>query len=444
MRNTLNRIAMLLEKQIRISGIVIILVSLAMSATAQRNSLQYFRPYDQRGINVFETSKTDTVKFNDVAVQLGGGLAMQFQGLTQENNEGTLAELGADLNLPTANLNLDAQLHNGVRMHLRMYLSARHHNEAWIKGGHLQIDRLDFIRPGFLENIMQYTTVRVGLDEFNYGDAHFRRSDNAQAISNPFVENFVMDAFSTEAFAEITVQRYGFLGVAGVTNGKLNQNVVKASNSDNRPSFFGKLGYDNQLSKDLRVRLTGSLYTNHGTTTGTYLYGGDRAGSRYYMVLRTLPDQAGAVQATDFDGRYNAKFTKLTAIQVNPFIKYKGLELFGIYEHADGSEDIVENGNVVTTAGCFTQLAGEVVYRFGSQERFYLAGRYNTIGGKQREDAPSDLKINRFNVAGGWFLTKNILAKIEYVNQEYVGEAWTGRFDGARFNGVVVEAVIGF
>jgi hypothetical protein len=194
--------------------------------------------------------------------------------------------LGTDFNLPNANLNLDVQLAEGMRMHLRTYLSSRHHAEAWIKGGHMQISNLNFISPGFLEDIMQYTTVTIGLDEFNYGDAHFRRSDNARTIFNPFVGNYIMDAFSTEAFGEITLQTPGgLLAVVGLTNGKLNQNVVVTDASDNKPSFYGKLGFDSQLNDDLRVRLTGSWYTNQGTTTGTWLYGGDRAGSRYYSVL---------------------------------------------------------------------------------------------------------------------------------------------------------------
>jgi hypothetical protein len=89
----------------------------------------------------------------------------------------------------------------------------------------MQISNLDFIQPGFLSGLMDITTITIGLDEFNYGDAHFRRSDNARAIFNPFIGNYIMDAFSTEAFGEFTFQTNGLLAVLGVTNGKLNQNV---------------------------------------------------------------------------------------------------------------------------------------------------------------------------------------------------------------------------
>jgi len=211
--------------------------------------LQFFRPNNKAGLNIFEPSKKNNVPFDGIKVRVGGDFAMQFQAINQTNTLDSLVELGSNFNLPTANLNLDVQLYNGLRMHLRTYLSSRNHAEAWVKGGSIQIDKLDFIKPGFLQGLMDVTTITIGMDEFNYGDAHFRRSDNARAIFNPFVGNYIMDAFSTEAFGEVTIQKSGFLGVVGITNGKLNQNVVVNANTDNKVSFFGKLGYDKQLER---------------------------------------------------------------------------------------------------------------------------------------------------------------------------------------------------
>jgi len=410
--------------------------------SAQQANLQFFRQNNQQGLNIFETSKVDTVRYEGVRVRVGGDFAMQFQGINQSNTANNLVELGSNFNLPTANLNLDVQLVDGVRMHLRTYLSSQHHSESWVKGGHLQIDKLDFIKPGFLEGFMNIATLTVGLDEFNYGDAHFRRTDNARAIFNPFVGNYIMDAFSTEAFGELTLQKSGFLVVAGVTNGKLNQSTVVNDKTDNKLSIYGKLGFDQQVSDDLRVRLTGSIYSNSGTSTGTWLYGGDRTGSRYYNVLHTLPDSLGNTQGGHFEGRYNARFVKLTAIQINPFIKFRGLEFFGIYELASGSNEIT--APAAMKEGAFTQIAAELVYRFGKEEKFYVAGRYNTVQGKTVESATENLEISRFNVGAGWFLSKNIVTKIEYVNQQYTGNAWTGRFAGAQFNGINIEAAISF
>lgn len=381
----------------------------------------------------FEPSKADTSTFDGVKVKVGGDFALQFQSLTHSSEIDTLYELKPNLNLPTANLNLDVALYDGLKMHMRTYLSSRHHNEAWVKGGHMQVDKLDFISEGFLSNIMELVSIRVGLDEINYGDAHFRRSDNAEAINNPFVGNYIMDAFSTEAFGEITVQKSGIIGVLGVSNGKLNQNVTvtKRYNGDNKLSLYGKLGYDKQISDDFRARLTASFYTNQGTTTGSYLYGGDRSGARYYSVM--VVDGANDVFTS---GRYNPRFSQITAVQINPFIKFKGAEFFGIYEMANGGE---KDKN-----GSFSQIGAELLYRFGGKEQFYLGGRYNAVSGTQTEDA-KQIDISRINAGGGWFLTENVLTKVEFVQQSYTGEGWEGStFQGGEFNGLMIEAVVSF
>jgi hypothetical protein len=386
----------------------------------------------------FETQKSDLPEFEKLKVKVGGDFAIQFQGLDHSTDNDTIAlyDLVSNINLPTANLNLDVLLADGVQMHLRTYLSARHHNEAWVKGGYVKIDKLDFISQGFLSGLMNVTTLKFGLDEINYGDAHFRRTDNAYALNNPFVGNYIMDAFTTEAFGEVLIQTSGFIGMIGISNGKLNQNVTVTNryNYDNKISFYGKLGYDKQFTDDFRGRLTGSWYLNQGTSTGTYLYSGDRAGSRYYSVM--VIDGA----ADNFtSGRFNPGFTQITSVQINPFIKFKGLEFFGIYEMAMGGE---KDNN-----GSYTQLAADLLYRFGGKEQFYAGGRYNLVTGTQTSDS-EDIKIDRINVGGGWFLTENIVVKAEYVTQKYAGDGIIAKlgpvYKGGAFNGFMLEAAISF
>ncbi|MGK7396930.1 MAG: hypothetical protein ACNS62_20305 [Candidatus Cyclobacteriaceae bacterium M3_2C_046] len=410
---------------------VLILGPLAMYA--QRTPIQFWRPNNYQGVNVFEDPKVDSVEFDGVAVRVGGDFAIQFQSLNQENADNGLVELGSNFNLPTANLNLDVQLYDGLRMHLRTYLSSRNHAEAWVKGGHMAIDKLDFISEGFAEEIMKVLRFRIGLDEINYGDAHFRRSDNARVIFNPFVGNYLMDAFTTEAFGEVTVLTPGgFIGMLGVSNGKLNQSVAVNPDTDNGTSFYGKLGYDQRFQDDFRFRITGSWYINNGTSTGFYLYGGDRAGSRYYSVMHTInPDD----RDSNFAGRINPRFAKLTSFQINPFLEIGGLEFFGVFEVASDGDD--------ATGGSYTQLAGDLIYRFGSWEQFYLGLRYNSVSGEPSEGATTQ-NINRFNLGGGWFMTRNVLAKIEYVSQNYT-DGFDGQiFEDASFNGIMLEAAISF
>ncbi len=386
--------------------------------------LQNYRSPSQDGLNVFEAPKEAADEDMDhIFLRPGGDFAIQFQALEQENDLDNLVELAPNLTLPSANLNIDVQFTPGVRMHLRTYLSSKHHNEAWVKGGYFQIDDLNFIQDGFLSDVMQYTRVRVGMDEINYGDTHFRRSDNAGALFNPFVENYIMDSFTTEPFAEVTVMKDGFLGVAGVSNGRLNQTPTPG---DDGVALFGKLGYDRQVSDDVRVRLTGSIYHSTKESTRDYLYNGDRAGSRYHKVLNTEEI------TNDFMPRFNPGFANLTAYMLNPFVRFAGLEFFGVAEMAiDGESD-----------ANYTQLGGELLYRFGNREQFYVGTRYNMVTGETAEGLEQD--INRFNVGGGWFLTPNVLSKVEYVTSSYDGAGFTDHLAGAKYNGVVVEAVISF
>ncbi|MFY0607111.1 MAG: hypothetical protein JXR10_10365 [Cyclobacteriaceae bacterium] len=414
-------------KSIRLTLLAVLMV-ISQIGFAQLPELQYFRSNDKDGLNVFETSKDNDVPFDGIKLRVGGDFAMQFQGISQTNSGDSLTELANNFNLPTANLNLDVQLADGVRMHLRTYLSSRHHTEAYVKGGYIQMDKLDFVKPGFLEGFMNMATIRVGMDEINYGDAHFRRSDNARAIFNPFVGNYIMDAFTTEPFVEVTVQNNGLIGMLGATNGRLNQ---KPTPGDDGYVIFGKLGYDNQINDDLRVRLTGSFYSSSDKGTRDYLYNGDRAGGRYYQLFGT-----STISSSDFSPRFNTRFGYQTAFQINPFVKFQGFEFFGIFETVSNGDDAV--------GGSFTQLGAEALYRFGGEEQLFLGGRFNSVTGNS-SDAGGDLEMQRINVGGGWFLTNNVAAKLEYVSQTFDGAGWVGtQYVGAEFSGVVIEATIGF
>ncbi|MEX0594155.1 MAG: hypothetical protein WD115_05215 [Balneolaceae bacterium] len=392
--------------------------------------LQYFRAPDQTGLNQFEPSKESDTPYDGFNLRISGSNTLQFQALDHESNTaGALHEIGPNFNLATSNLDIDAQLHNGLRMHLRTYLSSRHHSEAWVKGGYLQIDRLDFIEQGFASELMDNVTIKVGHMEINYGDAHFRRSDNGQAIFNPFVGNYLMDSFATEVGGEVYWQQDGFLFMAGVTNGKLNQSVVD-SQIMTRPSVVGKIGLDRQLDQDLRVRLTGSVY-HTSQSGGNTLYTGDRAGARYYNVM--------TASTADFrTGRWNPAFNnEVTAFMLNPFVKYQGLEFFGLIEQASGKSAAEADRRA------FTQLGAELLYRFGTAEQIYLGGRYNLVTGEEIGSG-LDVDVTRINVGGGWFMTRNVLAKLEYVTQKYDGFATGSLYDGGTFNGLMLEAVISF
>ncbi len=419
-------------KTIKASVILLIALVITQFTNAQKRDLDNFRPRDQRGINVFEAPKDTVTTFDGIKVRIGGASTLQFQAIDHENNGAVpLIALGDNFNLATANLDLDVALYDGVRMHLRTYLSSRHHPEPYVKGGYLLVDKLEFVNEGFMADAMKYLTFKFGHMEINYGDAHFRRSDNAATIYNPFIGNHLMDAFTTEVGFEAYYRRSGWIAMLGVTNGKLNQSVEE---TNTKASFVAKLGYDKQINDDFRFRLTGSMYST-SESSKTWLYDGDRAGSRYYLVM----EDVNASSSSNFrSGRINPGLsTELTSIMINPFIRYKGLEFFGLYENASG-----KGFGPNPPSRTYNHYAADLLYRFGETEDFYVGGRYSLVDGEQ---APGqDISVDRLQLGAGWFMTKNILTKIEYVKQSYSDFDATSILADGQFDGIMLEAVISF
>lgn len=481
------------------------------------------RPNDQTGINVFENPKTDT-KFDGLKVSFGGAFTQGFQALKHSNeasvslkyNPGlsindlaTQSKYDANLLVPiapgfnqaTANLMINAALADGVDLKMELYLSARHHQETWVKGGYIQFSKLPFIKLDLVDNIMKYTTFKMGHMEINYGDAHFRRTDNGNAIFNPFIENYIMDEFATEIGAEADINYNGIVGVLGVTTGEIKGDQAAATlgtgkdvagvldtvtDGSRRPAFLAKLGWDGKLlDNKLRIRATGSVYYTAGST-GVTLYGGDRGGSHYWGVMdNTLAGSSYTKDNIAFtSGRYNPNFgDKITSFMGNLLLTYQltdklSLESFTTLETSTGRGKTEATGERTAS-----QVATDLIVRYGN---FFLAGRYNVVNSQQYTSAitaklattataavttpnpyggspivlvpalPANpaydavaagiytINVNRIAVSAGWYITKNVMAKVEYSTQKYGNFLYNDIRHNGQFNGIVAEAVIGF
>nr|WP_315256438.1 hypothetical protein [uncultured Flavobacterium sp.] len=440
------------------------------------------------GINIFDVQKDDK-EFKGLSIDLGGAFNMDFQATNSFNDQPVnngdvtgyrLLNNQNNFSLPGADMTIAAQLFDGVRVNLDVYLASRHHNEAYAKGGYLQIDKLDFIKRDFLADVMKYATIKIGQMENNYGDAHFKSSDNGSTLKNTFVGNNIMNAFSTQMGIEVYYNRNGWVSMLGATNGNLNQSNTELASGYNTvvsPTVLAKFGYDKQLDKDLRVRLTGS-YIHSANMGNANIYASSRSGFGYWSVLNNASyntvayvknKATGIVTPTPTtvasnysststpEGTFNPNFKNwYTSYMINPFVKYKGLEFFGTIELASGGDNTITDDK--RTAD---QYAAELVYRFGKSEQFYVGGKYNTVSGKLSNADADKVSVNKVEASVGWFMTKNILAKLEYVNQNYNDYAQTttattsnatsittttsaNNFYGGKFNGLVFEAVISF
>ncbi len=403
--------------------------------------IDHIRPNDERGLNMFEPLKESTVPFTGFNLSFGGAFTQEFQGLAHQNaaspvlvsgvNQNQLITIGHGFNNAVANLYINAQIAPGIRVAMTSYLSARHHQETWVKDGYLLVDASP-IDNELLNTLFKYTTLRVGHFEINYGDSHFRRSDNGNSMFNPFVGNYILDDFTTEIGSEAYFRKGPWLAMLGATGGEVHGQVTAPA--ARTLSTLGKFGFDSKVADNVRVRLTGSFYANNKAASNT-LFSGDRGGSPYYDVLENT---ASTETANAWSGEIHPGFSnKVNAEVINPFVKIGGAEFFGNFETATG--------------GAFTepklrtlhQNVYEGLYRF-ARDKFYVGGRYNTLKGQLISKSSADESTSRYQIGGGWFVTPNVLAKAEWVNQTYDNFPLTDIRSGGKFSGFMVSGAIGF
>jgi hypothetical protein len=331
-----------------------------------------------------------------------------------------LIDLKNNFNLPTANLNITATLAPGISLFINNYMSSRHHNEAWVEGGYLTIDKMPFLPV--TDNIMKYLTIKAGVMMPNYGDAHFFRSNNASVLNNPFVGNWIMDAYTTNPGLEVLYRNKGFLALIGTNNGRVNYG--RGNDIGDDLVFNWKIGYDKDITNDLRLRGTLSGFHVGEGHSGAYLWGGDRAGARYYNVMQ--PVTASGDNFTSGRWTPGSGQTEMNSYMANLFLKYHGLEVFGIFETMKGVRNSADQH--------YTQTALQAIYRIGS---FYVGTRLNKVSDNDGST------VNRTNIGGGWYMVNNVLIKLDYVTQKYDGPAH-GAIEGGKFDGLIIEAAISF
>jgi len=327
-----------------------------------------------------------------------------------------------------------------IEMYFDLYLASRNHpSQTYGDQGYLIVRGIpeNLGQPQLLKMIFDKVDFKAGAFLVDFGDQEQHRSNNAIVQKNPLVGNYVIDP----NFVSVGVQlmskpgRYGWL--------------VAATNGTNTEDF--QRGRGNALNakiyaypiKPLRTSL--SFYTvNHAETPAAggsraTLFSGNRSGERYGAVLGGGQAPGGVLPGAGKD---------LRAGQVDA--TWDGASPIKLYGHYGITRDKDTNGSAPgTPQESWRYYAGDVVYKF--TPTVYAAVRYSAADAMKLNDIKSSGKVDRIQFGGGLWLTKNLLAKVEYVTQKYHGfrtgdivnngiQAWRD----PSFKGVVSEVSFAF
>lgn len=240
-------------------------------------------------------------------------------------------------------------------------------------------------------------------------------------------------------------QRISSFVVVGVTNGQANPQDTAESDTpgvstSNTYAYYGKVGFDHQYNDDWRLRITESVY-NVANVNRQDLYMGDKAGN----VIRNVYGTGNTnVMSSGWDPTRNytssGAYTvapDLFASKTNLFLKYKDTEFYGMYEIIDA--DDVRHQSIKVNHYAF-----DIVQRFYN-DKFWAALRYENAVQKYADYASDfgDSELKQYQAALGWFLSKNAVAKLEYIKQER--EKFSIYNGGnAKFDGFMINAALSF
>ena len=385
-------------------------------------------------------SDTDTTKLYVTLATVG-----TFQSLHQENVFDTKGNktLGVTAGMQTAFGDLGFEGKFGKKQEIDMYfdlfLASRNHpSTTYGDQGYLILHDIPENLVGLhqaLNPIFKHVDVKVGAFLLDYGDNLYHRTNNAMAQANPLVGNFVIDPNLVTVGGEVMSKPGKFNWLVGVSNG---------TNTEDYTPGRG-IAYNTKVwaYPIAPLRLSASAFrVNHSgsATSRATLFSGNRSGERYGGVL-------GGGQAPG--GIFAAAGKDVLAYQLDATWDDK-ITPIKLYGHIGRTQDKDILGPVgINLQETWKYYAGDVVYKL--TPTVYAAARYSGANADMFGGANSNGKVHRIQVGGGLWMTRNMLMKVEWVDQKYsgfiLGNVVNNGIDAGRsprFKGLVSEVSFAF
>jgi hypothetical protein len=407
---------------------------------------EYFTPIGKMTPGFpLQDMKLEIGRWDDMNLLMGFQAVMRFQDLQNSDvySQGVRQPgLEPGFQTPFGDLSFLAKFDDRMDIYYDLYLASRPHEEnTYGHEGFIIFHQMpgSLAENDLISRFFDVADVKVGAFDIDFGDSHYRRSNNARVQNNPLVGNFVVDPETEEIGLEIYSKPTVLNWLVGLTGGTTTGHV------DNEGGFgmHGKLW--TEVASDLRVAL--SVYRADHSRNGagypvggdkSFLFSGSRSGGPYDGVMsggdapgQILPSNGQDVLAVQGDVTWNCW-------------------PYEIYGNIGWTRDSDTNGSATgSPEESWNYAAAEAVYHLTPS--LYSALRYSGAYAQKINDVSSDGIVNRIQAGGGYWIARTMLVKLEYVYQWYdkfsPAGGDVGGIDAWRdpsFNGVILEASFSF
>ncbi len=295
-----------------------------------------------------------------------------------------------------------------------MYLSSRNHpsqtygNEGYmiLRGVPENLESLKFLEP-----ILARIDLKAGHFLVDFGDNKEHRSNNAIVQKNPLVGNFVVDPNIVSIGMQVSSKpgaRYGWL--VGVNNGTTTEDWSVGRGFAANAKVFVNPVKPLRLSASYMTADQSDNPNKSGGGSQLQMFTGNRSGERYAGVLGG--GQAPGNVFPQAGEKFSAAQLDFTFDETTFPVK--------LYGHVGRTQDLDINGSLPgTPEETWNYFAGDIVYKL--TPALYAAARYSGATTEMLAGRSTDGKVDRIQVGGGFWLTRNMLMKLEYVTQKYSG-----------------------
>ncbi len=402
---------------------------------------RYLSPFkDENPDHMRPDMHMQIAQYGNMKLYMGFWTVGRFQAL-QEYNLNPSRGLNPNFQTPYADLSLLATIPHEFDMFADFYIATPGHpsttygDEGWLV--FKQIPGVSHNSP--INKIMDYINVKVGAFDIDFGDNNYHRSNNAWVQNNPLIGNPLVDPSTEEIGGEVYSVKGPVYWLFGLSNGSTTGHYDYGAN----PAVHGKIwGYPTK-----NLRLSASVYyADMGDSTDVSdLYAATRSGEPYNNLFGYGPSDT---IVTDDDGQIAPQGGhQVFATQGD--ITYEQWP-FESYSYVGWTQDGEANQTGVgTPAQRWLYGSSNVVYHINPA--LYLAAQYSYAFAGSVNGVDTNGWVDRIQVGAGYWLTKSILTKLEYVQEQYHAfGSNTGVVNGAvadmgpGFNGVVMEVSFGF